>query len=281
MHAVMLDVKWTWWSVISKGLRGDARTATKPVSLKRPLPIALCRCLLAPQQCGDPDRFRAVGLKFVDQIGSGKYGFMVLSPFRMKSWACARPTRVAITKHGRQAQKTHQRRDERPFAFLIEGIRSLWAEHPHSAFVSHTFILAHTSHWGSRCRTTCLHKKMFNHMSERLLFPCFVFFLCHSCLYVLSLTSPCSARQLLQCRESRASNPKRTRQMKSIARWRFSYPLAPSILTLSASSSTRQSRTSPPSDLQALPFLIRQSHVFHSFLGPSSTLTISTWRAQK
>ena len=40
-----------------------------------------------------------------------------------------------------------------------------------------------------RCGTTCLHKTRSptcHHMSERLLFLCFVFFLCLSCLYVLS-----------------------------------------------------------------------------------------------
>ena len=57
-------------------------------------------------------------------------------------------------------------------------------------FFSNTFILVHTSHCGSRCRTTCLHKtcsSTCHHMSERLLFPRFVFFLCLSCLYFLSL----------------------------------------------------------------------------------------------
>ena len=54
----------------------------------------------------------------------------------------------------------------------------------------HIFILEHTPHCGSRCRTTCLHKtcsSTCHHMSESLLFPCFVFFLCLSCLYFLSL----------------------------------------------------------------------------------------------
>ena len=58
----------------------------------------------------------------------------------------------------------------------------------HETF-SNTFILVDTSHCGSRCRKTCLHKtcsSTCHHMSERLLFPCFVFFLCLSCLYVLS-----------------------------------------------------------------------------------------------
>ena len=65
----------------------------------------------------------------------------------------------------------------------------LWTEHPHTRLFLDTFILMHTSHCGSRCRTTCLHKtcsSICHHMSERLLFPCFVFFLCVSCLYVLS-----------------------------------------------------------------------------------------------
>ena len=78
--------------------------------------------------------------------------------------------------------------------------RCLWTEHLHSAFFSHVctcFILVHTSHCGSssRCRTTCLHKtcsSTCHHMSERLLFPCFVFFLCLSCPYVLSHFYPFS-----------------------------------------------------------------------------------------
>ena len=56
-------------------------------------------------------------------------------------------------------------------------------------FFLDTFILVHTSHCGSRCRTTCLHKtcsSTCHHKSERLLFPCCVFFLCLSCLYFLS-----------------------------------------------------------------------------------------------
>ena len=65
----------------------------------------------------------------------------------------------------------------------------VWTEHPHTRLFLDTFILVHTSHCGSRCRTTCLHKtcpSTCHHMSQRLLFPCFVFFLCLSCLYVLS-----------------------------------------------------------------------------------------------
>ena len=35
-------------------------------------------------------------------------------------------------------------------------------------FFLDTFILVHTSHCDSRCRTTCLHKKMFMHMSSHV-----------------------------------------------------------------------------------------------------------------
>ena len=70
---------------------------------------------------------------------------------------------------------------------------NVWTEHPHTAFLSHVCILnlVHTSHCGSRCRTTCLHETRSSTchlMSERLLFPCFVFFHCLSCLYFLSST---------------------------------------------------------------------------------------------
>ena len=67
--------------------------------------------------------------------------------------------------------------------------RGVSTEHPHTKLFLDTFILFHTSHCGSRCRTTCLHKtcpSTCHHMSERLLFPCFVFFFCLSCLHVLS-----------------------------------------------------------------------------------------------
>ena len=101
----------------------------------------------------------------------------------------------------------------------------MWTEHPHTRLFLDTFILVHTSHCGSRCRTTCLHKtcsSTCHHMCERLLLPCFVFFFCLSCLYVLSLLPVlCSELQLPRCRERRALNPKRTRQMRSIAPWRY------------------------------------------------------------
>ena len=56
-------------------------------------------------------------------------------------------------------------------------------EHPHTRLFLDTFTHVHTSHCGSWCRTTCLHEtcsSTCHHMSERLLFPCFVFFLCLS-----------------------------------------------------------------------------------------------------
>ena len=65
----------------------------------------------------------------------------------------------------------------------------MWTEHHYTTPFLDTFILVHTSHCGSRCRTTWLHKtcsSTCHNMSERLLFPCFAFFLCLSCLYVLS-----------------------------------------------------------------------------------------------
>ena len=67
--------------------------------------------------------------------------------------------------------------------------RVVWTEHPHTRLFLDTFTLVHTSHCGSRCRSTCLHKTCSStcyHMSEGLLFPCFVFFLCLSCLCVPS-----------------------------------------------------------------------------------------------
>ena len=41
----------------------------------------------------------------------------------------------------------------------------LWTEHPHTSLFLDTFMLVHASHCGSRCRITCLHKKMFMHTS--------------------------------------------------------------------------------------------------------------------
>ena len=65
-------------------------------------------------------------------------------------------------------------------------------------------------------RTKCLHKtcsSTCHHMSERLLFPCFVFFLCLSCL--------CPEFQLPCCRDRRALNPMRTSKLRSSAPWRY------------------------------------------------------------
>ena len=77
----------------------------------------------------------------------------------------------------------------RDSGFMVRLYQAMRTEHPHTRLFLDTFILVHTSHCGSRCRTTCLHKtcsSACHHMSERLLFPCFVFFLCLSCLYFLS-----------------------------------------------------------------------------------------------
>ena len=39
-------------------------------------------------------------LNRLNPIDSGRYGFMVLSPFTEMSWACARMIQAATTKHG-------------------------------------------------------------------------------------------------------------------------------------------------------------------------------------
>ena len=94
----------------------------------------------------DPDRFRATGLlrslNRVNPIGTGKYGFMVLSAFLMK--ACAPPIKAATTKHGststlscgmtyssnlrnmivvavplRQEERAYKGCYERPFTFAV------------------------------------------------------------------------------------------------------------------------------------------------------------------
>ena len=69
------------------------------------------------------------------------------------------------------------------------------------------------------------HSYTCHHMSERLLFPCSLFSLLP--LSLVPLRSPsllpvlCSKLQLPRCRERRALNPKRTRQLRSIALWRY------------------------------------------------------------
>ena len=104
--------------------------------------------------------------------------------------------------------------------------RGWWTEHPHTRlFLEHFHPCAQVTLW-LKCRTTCLHKtcsSTCHHMSERLLFPCFVFFLCLSCLS-LSLTSTCSLFRTSTPTMSRTPsilNPKRTLQMRSIAPWRY------------------------------------------------------------
>ena len=71
--------------------------------------------------------------------------------------------------------------------------RKVWTEHPHTANFSCTFthfILAHLHLHGSRCRTTCLHKRALIHMSSRVwLFvvsPCIDLFFSFECLFLLS-----------------------------------------------------------------------------------------------
>ena len=67
--------------------------------------------------------------------------------------------------------------------------RAVWTDHTHTAYFSCTLHMCFTPLCGSRCRTTCLHKacsSTCHHMSEHLLFSCFVFFLCLSCLHFLS-----------------------------------------------------------------------------------------------
>ena len=71
------------------------------------------------------------------------------------------------------------------------------------------------------CIKTC--SSTYHHVFERLLFPCFVFLLCLSCLILFfsllpvlcpELHSPCG-------RERRALNPMRARKMRSIPLWRY------------------------------------------------------------
>ena len=45
---------------------------------------------------------------------------------------------------------------------------NVWTEHFHTRLFLDTFIFVHTSHCGSRCRTTCLHESMFMHMSSHV-----------------------------------------------------------------------------------------------------------------
>ena len=47
-------------------------------------------------------------------------------------------------------------------------LESMWTEHPHTTLILDTFILVHTSHCGSRCRTTGLHGKRFMHVSSHV-----------------------------------------------------------------------------------------------------------------
>ena len=63
--------------------------------------------------------------------------------------------------------------------------RCVWREHPHTRLFRDTIILWHTSQCDARCRTTCLHKNMFIHMSSHVsAFDVSLF-----CLLPLSLVS--------------------------------------------------------------------------------------------
>ena len=68
--------------------------------------------------------------------------------------------------------------------------RSVWTEHPHTRLFLDTFILVQSHHIVAQgaARRVCIRRCSCtsHHMSERLLFPCFVFFLCLSCLHFLS-----------------------------------------------------------------------------------------------
>ena len=83
--------------------------------------------------------------------------------------------------------------------------RGVWTEHPHTAYFSCTLHMCFTPHWGSRCRSACLIKRCSctcHHMSERSLFPCFVFFLCLLCVYFFShfyLISVLNSEHKTQC----------------------------------------------------------------------------------
>ena len=74
-------------------------------------------------------------------------------------------------------QEGSQTMPERP---PVESQFNVWIEHPHTRRSRHFHPCAHTTCLHKTCSSTC------HHMSERLLFPCFVFFLCLSCLYFLS-----------------------------------------------------------------------------------------------
>ena len=65
---------------------------------------------------------------------------------------------------------------------------NVWTEHFHTRLFLDTFIFVHTSHCGSRCRTTCLHENMFMHMSSHVwAFVVSLFCLLQSIVPLLSL----------------------------------------------------------------------------------------------
>ena len=91
-------------------------------------------------------------------------------------------TEPAIEVLAREIAQSSPRRESN-YARETAGGRkvssTVWIEHPHMRLFSTTFHpCAHITLW-LKCRTTCLHKtcsSTCHHMSERLLFPCFVFF---------------------------------------------------------------------------------------------------------
>ena len=71
----------------------------------------------------------------------------------------------------------------------------MWTEHPHTTLFLDTFILVHTSHCGSRCRTTCLLKKNVHaHVTTCLSVFCYLVLSPSSVsgASTFSLTSTCS-----------------------------------------------------------------------------------------
>ena len=112
------------------------------------------------------------------------------------------------------------------------------------------FDLVHTSHCGSRCRTTCLQKKHVHpHVITCLSVCCFLvlsfFFLCLSCLYFLSHFYLFSVLNfnLHVVEYAEHLNPMRTRKMRSIVQWRYttlSQVVSPTSSTTSSTTSTTQ-----------------------------------------
>ena len=122
-----------------------------------------------------------------------------------------------------------------------------------------TFILVHTSHCGSRCRATCLHKtcsSTCHHTFEWLLFPCFVFFFLSLVPLRFLLLLPVLCPELSTSMWSRPPSIKTQcapAKMRSIALWRYttlSQVMSPTRQPSSTTSTTqrllqRSSRMNP------------------------------------